>query len=477
MWHIRRSHDDHRHPVLVTLRGDRRLPSLRAEGTFPKLRRALALSNRANFRVVHFSVQTDHIHLVVEADGRKALTKGIQGLAGRCARAINRASKRHGRVWSDRYHRRPLRTPREMRAAIVYVLQNFRKHLRAPAVIDPRSSGPWFGGWARTSERHQRTHAGEPAPELARQGGLAAGRRTHPFRGSSRRAQERARRERRCEARAILIWHCLKPRKCASARRVRDVVGRPEDAIGPRRGSRVVSSAEHENAIARAPGVDEAPAHRCIRRRSDRRWSRDIDCVRSDRSSALDGLRPHVHAPRETRAGSECICPCRRRTDRKRRMSRSARHRRRAGRRARTPLLDRGFDATSCGSPSRDVVGGVEELVGAGRTDLHVLAVAPVRDAGAPRVHQAALACVYFPLIEIAGVRAPARRRSGTAVIPDWTLEDSQLRDLRRRWASVADEGVVDQGHHPEGDARPGERDAAEQSQTARGAQLPGLAS
>ena len=176
VWHVPRPVDDHRHPVLVTLRGDRRLRSLRAEGTFPNLRRALALSNRANFRVIHFSVQTDHIHLVVEADGGKALTKGIQGLAGRCARAINRASKRRGRVWSDRYHRRPLRTPREMRAAIVYVLQNFRKHLRAPAVIDPRSSGPWFGGWARTSERSaEPTPVSQPRSWLAREGWLRAG--------------------------------------------------------------------------------------------------------------------------------------------------------------------------------------------------------------------------------------------------------------------------------------------------------------
>jgi REP element-mobilizing transposase RayT len=176
VWHIRRPHDDHEHPMLVTLRGARRLPSLRAEATFPKLRRALSLSNRANFRVVHFSVQTDHIHLVVEADGRKALTRGLQGLAGRCARAINRASKRRGRVWSDRYHRRPLRTPREMRAAIVYVLQNFRKHLRAPAVIDPRSSGPWFRGWARTSERPtEPTPVSQPRSWLAREGWLRAG--------------------------------------------------------------------------------------------------------------------------------------------------------------------------------------------------------------------------------------------------------------------------------------------------------------
>jgi len=117
------------------------------------LRRALARSNRIDFRVIHFSVQTDHLHLIVEADSRKALTSGIQGLAGRCASAINRAAKRRGRVWSDRHHRRALGSPREMRAAIVYVLQNFRKHIRPPALIDPRSSGPWFDGWAHGRER------------------------------------------------------------------------------------------------------------------------------------------------------------------------------------------------------------------------------------------------------------------------------------------------------------------------------------
>jgi putative transposase len=169
VWHVRRPADDHLHPVLVTLRGDRRLPSLRGEMLFQVLRRALSRSNRVNFRVIHFSVQTDHIHLIVEADGRKALRSGIQGLAGRCARAVNRAAKRRGRVWSDRHHRRPLRSLREMRAAIVYVLQNFRKHLRAPAVIDPRSSGPWFDGWARAPERCL-----EPIPLMRPRSWLAA---------------------------------------------------------------------------------------------------------------------------------------------------------------------------------------------------------------------------------------------------------------------------------------------------------------
>jgi hypothetical protein len=65
------------------------------------------------------------------------------------ALAVNRALGRKGKVVGDRYHARPLKTPREMRVSLVYVLLNFRKHLRAPASIDPRSSGTHFSGWHR----------------------------------------------------------------------------------------------------------------------------------------------------------------------------------------------------------------------------------------------------------------------------------------------------------------------------------------
>jgi REP element-mobilizing transposase RayT len=159
VWHVGRPEHDCRHPVLITLRADRRLPSLRSEALFLGLCRALARSGRADFRVIHFSVQSDHVHLVVEADDRLALTRGLQGLAGRCAIAINRSVSRRGKVWTDRYHARPLRSPSQVRTAIVYVLQNFRKHFRAPAVVDPRSSGPWFDGWATATPR-----SSEPTP-------------------------------------------------------------------------------------------------------------------------------------------------------------------------------------------------------------------------------------------------------------------------------------------------------------------------
>jgi len=92
-------------------------------------------------------VQQDHVHAIVEAGSRDALAKGVQGLAIRIALAIKNVV-RVPKVWGDRYHARALTTPREVRYAIAYVLLNFRKHLRAPAGVDPRSSGPWFDGWA-----------------------------------------------------------------------------------------------------------------------------------------------------------------------------------------------------------------------------------------------------------------------------------------------------------------------------------------
>jgi len=127
----------------------RGLKSFRSDSAFAALLQAFSAAIRDGFRVTHFSVQTDHVHLIVEADSSDDLRRGLNGLGCRAARALNRAWGRRGAIWGDRYHARPLRTPREMRGGLVYVLLNFRKHLRAPPCIDPRSSGAWFDGWAR----------------------------------------------------------------------------------------------------------------------------------------------------------------------------------------------------------------------------------------------------------------------------------------------------------------------------------------
>jgi hypothetical protein len=110
------------------------------------------MASGKRLHVVHFSVQADHVHLIVEAESRGALSRGLQGLAIRIARAVNRALGLRGKVWGDRYHARALRTPREVRNGLVYVLQNWRKHVPGAHGLDPCSSAEWFGGFRDAGE-------------------------------------------------------------------------------------------------------------------------------------------------------------------------------------------------------------------------------------------------------------------------------------------------------------------------------------
>jgi putative transposase len=138
------------HPVHVTLRSA--FGSLRSQLLYPTVRLAISRATRhapERFRIVHFSVQSNHVHLLVEAAERRALTAGVHGLEARVTRYVNELLRRRGSVWADRWHGRALKSPREVRNALVYVLANFRKHASRPVPrgVDPCSSGAWFHGW------------------------------------------------------------------------------------------------------------------------------------------------------------------------------------------------------------------------------------------------------------------------------------------------------------------------------------------
>jgi len=139
-----------RFPVLVTMRLLDGLASLRAKDSHAALQEAFMASSKVEFRVVEYSVQATHLHLMVESQDERALARGMNGLAVRIAKRFNRLRRRVGQVFSDRYHARILRSPSEVRRALVYLLQNARKHGAWVArVADAYSSGPMFDGWRR----------------------------------------------------------------------------------------------------------------------------------------------------------------------------------------------------------------------------------------------------------------------------------------------------------------------------------------
>ena len=168
--HVRRPGVKNGCPAHVTLRVRRDVPSLRTRVFVHEFKRSLAQAcERGAFRVVHYSLQGNHVHLIVEAAGKRALGSGMKSISARLARAVNRVFARKGPVLDGRYHLRVLKTPREVRNALAYVLLNARKHwverrgAAPPARLDEASSGRWFEGWKKAPRSP--THS--PAREVA----------------------------------------------------------------------------------------------------------------------------------------------------------------------------------------------------------------------------------------------------------------------------------------------------------------------
>ncbi len=162
--HKRRPSHDRRHPVHITSRVVPGLGSLRKRDMYLAIREAtIAVIPHEGFRIVHFSVQSNHIHLVAEASGKAALSRGVKAFKISAAKHINAAltkragGRRRGQVFADRYHSRALTSPRQVRHAICYVLNNWRRHEEDRAVharrwkVDPYSSGITFG-WKERDE-------------------------------------------------------------------------------------------------------------------------------------------------------------------------------------------------------------------------------------------------------------------------------------------------------------------------------------
>ena len=154
-------------PVHVIMRAAADITSLRKRSIMRAIHEATIIVTRheARFRIIHLSMQRTHIHLIVEAENRVALATGMQAFGISAARNLNRVlteqrgKKRVGRVFADRYHARVLKTPRQVRNTIAYVLNNWRHHgedkhaFAQDWAIDPFASGVMFTGWKERDDK------------------------------------------------------------------------------------------------------------------------------------------------------------------------------------------------------------------------------------------------------------------------------------------------------------------------------------
>ncbi|MBV8760663.1 MAG: transposase [Deltaproteobacteria bacterium] len=191
--HATRANQPGRFPQHVTLRIQEGVPSLAREGLMKIIRGVVRgshkdasggrldaqrlaadardLASAGGFRIVEFNVLGNHLHLLVEAANKDVLARGVQGFCVSAARRLNSALMRKGKLFAHRYHARALKTPREARNVLAYVLLN-RKHHDAEKRygrfwIDPCSSAAWSGAWAervRTDDVWKRELVAQPWP-------------------------------------------------------------------------------------------------------------------------------------------------------------------------------------------------------------------------------------------------------------------------------------------------------------------------
>ena len=181
--HLRRVEVNPRHPKHITLRVSSALGWLRRFDTFAAVRHALRVVSARHPKLSdrsHLSVQNTHLHLICEAESKRALERGLQGFQISAAKALNaaiskrRRTERHGRVFTDRYHREDLDTPRQVRNALAYVINNWRRHgvdrnalfALYDGRLDPYASGLSFEGWrdALPSQPPDLPNGYEPPP-------------------------------------------------------------------------------------------------------------------------------------------------------------------------------------------------------------------------------------------------------------------------------------------------------------------------
>jgi REP element-mobilizing transposase RayT len=169
-----------RKPIHITIRVEDVIGRLRTRAAYMTIREAaITVMKREDFRIVHLSIEGTHIHLLVEADHRDALSKGMRAFEGSAAKHLNAAfskaggwwerkraarlghglpKRRKGRVFSDRYHETFIKNPKQARHALAYVLNNWRRHREDRAertrgwLIDPFATGWAFDGWKERAD-------------------------------------------------------------------------------------------------------------------------------------------------------------------------------------------------------------------------------------------------------------------------------------------------------------------------------------
>lgn len=182
MPHIERSRTNKSNPRFITLKRAPDLGIFRVPQTRDLIIDCFRKAQRDDFRIIHFTIQVDHIHLIIESSDEYSLACGMKGLVPRITKNVNRLWGRSGQLFPERYHDRVLSSPTQIRNTLRYLFNNWRKHsVDTRAVFDDCSSAAYFDGWAGYAQQKSPSDHNSPVAEPGFQIGVLVKRHCSPI--------------------------------------------------------------------------------------------------------------------------------------------------------------------------------------------------------------------------------------------------------------------------------------------------------
>lgn len=131
----------------LTWRLKKNVTKIRRMDALEAFKKAAERAQKFGLRILHFSILSNHIHMIAEANSNETLATGMRSFGSSFGKNLRKLSGGTGPVFDGRFHMRPLTTPSEMKNALAYVLQNFAKHEDLIHHYDRYSSAPYFKNW------------------------------------------------------------------------------------------------------------------------------------------------------------------------------------------------------------------------------------------------------------------------------------------------------------------------------------------
>lgn len=138
--HIARDEIKRSTPLHLTIKINREKAGLKNKSVLKTLHDSIKKARLIGLRIIHYTLEYDHVHLLVEADNNEILGRGMQSFGISFSKGINKIKKLKGQVFKTRYHFRKLKTPKEIKNAINYILGNALKHKKACSIVNPYNS-------------------------------------------------------------------------------------------------------------------------------------------------------------------------------------------------------------------------------------------------------------------------------------------------------------------------------------------------